>query len=1232
MKTMKNIIANFVRGGGRTLSYLLAAGLTFAAAQSAQAGWAWEGAGADTHWETGANWDKSADNSNGTGGYFRNGATHGSDTISVSNYNVSWASANTFDFPLFVDSGSTLENPWTFSADGDPSYGHTGNGALNVGTTGSTGTGASGWGDGYLSILSGTFKFNGASIGQNTANPTSKGWLRLGSGVSFTSTTGFTLYNGDVVIDGATWTQTAGAIHFGRANYSTTTVTNNGGSITSVDDMYLGYGTGANVEAASNSGDWTVRKLSLAAANDANVSFAFANGTLSASGNLELGGGQRSQAALSVKDGSLTVGGNISIGNGNGTGTSATLAMTNVASASANRLCINKGTVIFNGGSFTIGSTGYSYIGYGSNDAYFEIAGGDVTLPGGQYITVGENNLGTMTVKAGGSFTSTGGSAWSILIGRNKPGVLNVEGGKVTLNRLNFCYKSGSGGSEANITDGGVVEAKCIYVEQDNEAATLNIDGGKLKAREANTAFIPNKANLTVAAGDSGAEFDTSGYAITIAGAIGDKTGEAGVVKFSGGGTVTLSGEVNWTGGTVIELGTKVVATTEAEKNAVLANLVADGRVKLKAADYTVLEYADGGLTDADLANIAFRNCGAGTTAKIVDGTKVVVTLVSLPCIGTAPVLVWPDTALDDIAYGSTFTARMCGGSMGEQFNAMDSGVGYNKKLYQDNSGSVTNIVVEFQIYEKDASNREYIKCVVASFTNGEGGVYAKALGAAYIRGTNLGYAFYPGTFNGTLATTPTASGYGISDLRVTIEEATQWILDQDRTWSGLRNGATLAADSAVRIIVAGDSPTLTIDENMDVAKIEFVNARGSDTSTNAVVVSGGVSANYGSLELGANVCLVANGLDSATVAIGKYSTLLYNSGDTICASASGEGNIEVAPGTTIYADGDVAAAYILNNGTVVKRVAADVKLPFHNASKGVYVVSNGTLKVSSYTSVSGNPYAFITDENPHANQLIDVKSGATYDVNGFGNVTAAVRLESGARIANYGADVGTSQAQTTQLFIDGDATATATGNFGLLAPGYKEARLQLGSHTLTLDGSKYFYLCNTTISGDGTIAVENGRLWTVSSASTGADCTVSIGSNGTMDLGSNFTVKNFVNGGSILGVNTLTVTGSLTPGSAALPKLTLSNGATVKASASAAQTVSTTFNASGTITIDASAITSADLRNATDGRIPVLTVPSVPSGVTWALSNDPLSSSTLSWDGNTLYLRRIRGMMITVR
>ena len=590
---------------------------------------------------------------------------------------------------------------------------------------------------------------------------------------------------------------------------------------------------------------------------------------------------------------------------------------------------------------------------------------------------------------------------------------------------------------------------------------------------------------------------------------------------------------------------------------------------------------------------------------------------------------------LDDIKYG-VFSSRMCGINVGSSFLESGSAMGYNKKVYENDSGSVTNIIVEFQVLDGD-----FTKCVVVSFENGEGGVYASALGAKYITSEPLGYEFFKedGTWDSGISEKTVSetfeSGYGIFDLRVTVDVAMEWTLDQNHTWSELRNGATLAEDEVVRIKVTGENPTLTIDENVKVAKVEFVNETGSPESTNAIEHFGGVSFEYTMLSLGEHVNLALPGsLAPSAVSAAGGSTLIYTSGEAVLAAIDGLGRVEVARGAKLYVDGIAGVDYILNNGTVVKRIAEDLSIPFHAASAGVTIVENGTLKVASYTGAGDS-------------HTVRVASGATFDLNGYGNNALSVILEEGAHFVNSGAFISNNSKQAKSITLEGDATATAIKGFGLVAPGHKESFLNLNSNTLTLDGSSCFWLCNTTVTGTGTIAIENGVLQVPLSSSFGEECTLNIGANGTLriDNGLSLTVNKFCNGGTIMAPfkegngwyaqGTLVVTGTLISGNP-IPKLTLGNGATIKATGTA-QVVSTMFTATGSYTIDASAITKAQLKEAADGRIPVLTVPTANKGGAWTVVNPPVDGCRAKWidneDGSsTLYLCRSSGTMIIVR
>ena len=406
---------------------------------------------------------------------------------------------------------------------------------------------------------------------------------------------------------------------------------------------------------------------------------------------------------------------------------------------------------------------------------------------------------------------------------------------------------------------------------------------------------------------------------------------------------------------------------------------------------------------------------------------------------------------------------------------------------------------------------------------------------------------------------------------------APTWALDADTTWSALvATYGTPDADAIVRIAASGKY-TLTIDQDVTVDKIVFA---------------------------GTNANVVVNNDCTVTV-------------DTINFTAD----------NTDY--------NVRNDGVIVLNGTGDTYLNFNNAARGVYYVNNGALKVSGVTTGGGTPGLLPEGTN----QFVCVASGATYDLNGVANNTASVRLAAGAIVANSGSDIDT--VQMPQLILDGDATVNISHKFGLKRASDSETRLDLGNHTLTITGSSTFLIDNTTINGIGTIAVKGGKLFTTMANSTGADCTLIIGENGTMDLGQGLTVKNFTNGGTATGNNSqgqswLTVTGTLTPGNA-LKRLTLADGSTVKASATTAQTVNNGFTAPGTVTIDASDIAKAQLEDAADERIPVLTVPTSAKGGTWTVANPPVDGCRAKWvdNGNntsTLYIAKPTGLILVFR
>ena len=338
---------------------------------------------------------------------------------------------------------------------------------------------------------------------------------------------------------------------------------------------------------------------------------------------------------------------------------------------------------------------------------------------------------------------------------------------------------------------------------------------------------------------------------------------------------------------------------------------------------------------------------------------------------------------------------------------------------------------------------------------------------------------------------------------------------------------------------------------------------------------------------------------------------------------------------------GSGSVTLAVNSGcTLAKTGSGEALWSLDNASAGTISVNAGTLKVKSVTGTG-------------TSQTIRVKGGATFDLNGVGDVTVNVILEEGAFFVNTGSDIGTNTTQTVSITLEGNATvSTTSGDFGLIGPSFGETTLDLGAYTLTISGSKTFRLCKTTITGAGTINVVGGTLTqrgTTSGdagkqSSAGADCTLVIGSGTTLTIGNcqTLTVKNFTNTGTINTSNTspngtLTVTGTLTPGNA-IKNLTLANGSTVKATGTA-QTVSTTFAASGTITVDASEIDAQTLKAAGETGIDVLTVPAAfnHSGATWNVTGEQVAGTRAKWrtdEGGatkTLYIAKSTGLTVII-
>lgn len=291
---------------------------------------------------------------------------------------------------------------------------------------------------------------------------------------------------------------------------------------------------------------------------------------------------------------------------------------------------------------------------------------------------------------------------------------------------------------------------------------------------------------------------------------------------------------------------------------------------------------------------------------------------------------------------------------------------------------------------------------------------------------------------------------------------------------------------------------------------------------------------------------------------------------------AAGQATFETVAGGTLAFAASATVGTLVNGGTVEVRTSGyDLTLtgaysgdgglhkygtgfsawvPLNNASHGVYTVHEGRLcpNARSITRAGGNPYAFNTEENPAANMKIVVAAGAQWDVDGVidvtPNVVVAGRLndtESGGALSNRsGAALNKYTAQIPQLTVAGEAwVGGGNADCGLLAPGYQETLLELGTNTLHLGTATNinFWASNTRVTGAGRVSLEKGSLVVMKNTLEGADWTLAVEADGTLNFdGFGVVCSNLVFRGHAQGTGTITATGAYLPGTEELPAVVL--------------------------------------------------------------------------------------------
>ncbi len=265
-------------------------------------------------------------------------------------------------------------------------------------------------------------------------------------------------------------------------------------------------------------------------------------------------------------------------------------------------------------------STGVGALNIGGSSTF-----GHVALVDGATFTVGS----TMTIEKG-ELTLTDGTTFSTgndIYLNNVASKVNISGGSILIGGRYFCLRNGEvtvenatlqntahnfelgqyGAVTLYLNAGGV-----FYVRQianKTYGGTVLLNGGEIRASYAT--LVSDNNVIIVKVGALGGTINANGLAVSFNRPIAAEGANDGGMTFKGGGSVSLKYANTYTGATKVELGTKIIATTADAKASVLANLVVTGVAA--DGDYTVFEYSEGTLTDADLANVTCPGGAAGT-------------------------------------------------------------------------------------------------------------------------------------------------------------------------------------------------------------------------------------------------------------------------------------------------------------------------------------------------------------------------------------------------------------------------------------------------------------------------------------------------------------------------------------------------------------------------------------------------------------------------------------------
>jgi len=381
--------------------------------------------------------------------------------------------------------------------------------------------------------------------------------------------------------------------------------------------------------------------------------------------------------------------------------------------------------------------------------------------------------------------------------------------------------------------------------------------------------------------------------------------------------------------------------------------------------------------------------------------------------------------------------------------------------------------------------------------------------------------------------------------------------------------------------VVPGDGDDVIIELTGDVA----ITSSGEKTfgkmkfdGAYSVDFSGADTITLSSIELNDVTNLVTGGkLKFTAIAIPQTCTVTITGGEGLGdGGLTGKGTLEVDPGAG-------------NTYTMTKS---------NTSFTGEAVIKSGTVKFGGIDSFGPvGRAAFIRVKN---GAVLDENKILYYPNDGGEKLSKAI-LEEGAKLKSATGYTDIQYSVLTTIKLEGNAMIdTSSGNVTLSERWHDHAvALDLGTNTLTVTGKKTFGISHCTISGTGTIDIQDGSTvmsthdFDGDSTTTCVNGTIRIREGASWKLAkynnhvSKLSVKDLILDGSVTrdaDTYTLTVTGSIT-GNGTTPMLTMGSGAVFKPSGTGYLTI--TQSLSGTLKLDVSGL---DISGGS--RIPLVKVP----------------------------------------